>query len=435
MSPGMEYQDTLPVCGTTYRCVRPAEGGEASWRRRDVQDGEVLVTCRTDALYAMAKAANCPIALRDAPERCRVGDMLRKEGDDAHRRHFSMDGSTLPDVLEADYVCTGDALPDASVKQYLYRGEDSLREAIYDAAPPVPPKPPAPTPPAQDPPAQDPPAQDPPAPAPPAQDPPAPVSNCRMPTGRAFKACGADADCPIDSFETWWRVAHKKHDQPSAIRPVDFLQKFNPANYSDWPDSREDLVRTFGIPGDRAAPVKLGTLKTVLQQMHRDSAPFRHAVSSMLAVEHDYVEAAQAARAGQCRNGTCAAPLGAPLQARYFDGTQDAHVHRNVGDSSTVSIEIGGVVHTANSQRCSEREDDCAGAVRLDAATAIAGATPPRDAYRVDFSDGEALFVHNAVQVTGSDKDSLCAAKLCQRHADQCPASLCRLDGGSCVPK
>ena len=90
MSPGMEYQDTLPVCGTTYRCVRPAEGGEASWRRRDVQDGEVLVTCRTDALYAMAKAANCPIALRDAPERCRVGDMLRKEGDDARRMEHMM---------------------------------------------------------------------------------------------------------------------------------------------------------------------------------------------------------------------------------------------------------------------------------------------------------------------------------------------------------
>ena len=457
------------VGGKTYRC----QSGAFWTSVNGTAPGDA--GCRIDALAAAAAATGTAVPAK-APKECKFHrnsePCLRTEQGDLYC--FSSETSTqMPTaVLHADLRCAGETV-DATYEVVVdadgglandMAGPDGLAMTRFRKKPPgadAPPPPPSvSSAPAVEPPVQpQPPAwsttpvavsasDDIPAfprasaapPSPPATPPPpSPASSApstsstttpaAQPRGcewfgssRIHRACAADADCPLpDAFGVWYKRAHAlvKPGETTSVRR--FLEQVRDQHAPDlaW----------------KGAPQ--GTLtKRKLQIFYERNEAFRAAVDATLHHGTDWAEATHAARQGACVAGACAARV--DPTTRLFDGRASVTFLR--GADGALVYERDGAVHARlRTQACdaSDAPAACRSAPLLASTTLRAGKDAVRDAYRVRLGGVERL-VRNRLETGEGDADSAkadCAAQLCARNADACPAPYCSVDAaGGCVP-
>ena len=261
--------------------------------------------------------------------------------------------------------------------------------------------------------------------------------------GRTFKACDVDADCPLEKpFDVWFDATSEmvKHDARTTVHTflnavADRATKVD----FEWTASKPEVTST-----DK---VRRSTLRARLQQLHRTDEASRASVDKMF--QEEMKTSVANAKDGACAatTKTCRRSLTTPTTS-IFDGKQRVTFQRTASGKVTYTRDGEGIVRDILARSCDAEDapDACRDPSVEDVhsgnmAPSLSTSAPIRPSYRLHFtsSDGstERLIVGNTIDAYGTidatTRDT-CAAQLCARNADACPAPHCQMDGTSCVP-
>lgn len=445
-------RDAVRVCGRTFRCVAPPSG-DPYWSDAPLAGGEVASRgCKVDLLAATAfQDATCSvdaITAPDFPDECMRSRAVLSDptGEQIVRVHSARG---LPSRLDASWTC----LPRDAVTAETHRvartetlpghaGTDgvTLRHLEPRPAPPLPPDTPSPpSPPAEE---ASPPSPPPPPPSsPPAPDLPLPAASarpttsgwarCQVDGSRFSRACEVDADCGLTDAQhrdVLWSTARARGVVLGGGVSA-FLQSARESLAGDlaWDEARVRAIEA--ATGTSEVAVK-SALRTLLDSRDGDEA-LRRTLREAVRTDPDFAEARASAGRGACSAGRCAADAPRP-SSRLYDGSRD--VPLSLVDGKVLYAPSSAFApREARAERCTDsNRATCDLATPSETPSSLARGLAVAPAYRVRFPGADEYLVMNEIAARDAAE---CAAALCAHNSDACPAPLCQLDAGECVPR
>ena len=277
----------------------------------------------------------------------------------------------------------------------------------------------------------------------PKEEDPSSWHQCDWFQGRTSQACEVDADCSLDKpFDVWFDATSELVKSDARTTVHTFLNAVaDRATKVDfeWTASKPEVTST-----DK---VRRSTLRARLEKLHRTDETFRASVDKML--QEEMASTVTNAKTGAClaTTKTCKRSLTVPTTS-IFNGKQRVTFQRTATGKVTYTRDGEDITRDILSTSCDA--DDAPDACRDPSvedvdngnmAPVLGTSAPIRPSYRLHFTsaDGatERLIVGNSIDAYGTidatTRDT-CAAQLCARNADECPAPHCQLDGASCIP-
>ena len=224
------------------------------------------------------------------------------------------------------------------------------------------------------------------------------------------QACGANADCPDTRprFDAWFESASAVVPAGAKQSTAEFLEAA--ANHA----TSTDLT----FPADvGSTPKKRVHIRHELADLYNTSPEFSNSVDAMMRKEF--------AAPGVCSAGRCAKVETRPVSHLHAQGAYTTFL---MGDGGAVGVQRGNVLESVPAHACADV--DCSDAYDVNGSAIPPDVGANHKAFKVTI-EGNAYLVPNAVYA--ADKDS-CAAKLCARNADACPAPHCYISGSACLP-
>lgn len=199
-----------------------------------------------------------------------------------------------------------------------------------------------------------------------------------------------------------------------------------------WDEERVKALSS--ITGKGEASVK-SALRTLLDEKEGDPT-LRKTLLQAVNTDPDFAEAREAATRGACSAGRCKTESGGGKvrpSSRLFEGEESVSFSLVEGKVYYSSSSLSSA-REARSELCEEGNASlCDLSTPLSSTTLDPGSVPVSSSYRVRFPEGEFL-VMNEVAVRKGGKET-CPSALCSRNASSCPAPLCRIEEGECVPR
>ena len=406
-------REHVTVCGKTYTCL----GDDDVGYRWSTGGGTGVRGCRIDSLAAAAAAVGCVVP-STAPAACRRQEPCLHTATDDTLRCYSQNSTSLPNELGAGLACTP-TLPttDTHVKSHIEQ-LGGLESYVLTPRPTPPSESVSSEPTSSGSASSSEPTSSDPASSEPVSSEPAPEAWQRCDVyGRPQRACNVDADCPLSvpAFDVWFAEAHKSAKGTRSAHA--FLEAL------DHPDVTSTLP-----PSKRKAKTLQG-VRTELRNMYENDPAFRTSVDAML--RDEYADAVAKKRYACDAHNRCSKAPTPVVRTTIVDETPVAFMLRGV--NKVEYLDSDGVTREAHAVPCAEttkcrnqREYGFGDATRVQV-------DPTTDrGFVLRFRDGHDVYVANALHAKSEGE---CAVQLCARNADACPAPLCRLDEGECVPK
>ena len=249
---------------------------------------------------------------------------------------------------------------------------------------------------------------------------------CSLRGGRHYRACNADADCPLTDTQLneilLTRVRELNIDMSHGFSK--FMKSLKNTMDVDWTQSRAKALEGFST---NEAGVK-SSLKTMFQT----DPTFKASIRDLVGTDPDFSLLRDNTRNGSCSLGRCMVSTVAPT-SKIYDGTSE--VQLSVVDGQ-IKYTRNGIVRDAEAIKCiGQHKQACdliSDVVEGNDSLSLTG-KPVLPTYRVKFGTSEEYMVMNNVNVKNR---SDCDARLCEHNAEQCPARMCKLtDDNKCISK
>lgn len=445
----VSLKTSLTVGGNTYTCTGTEESGYRWVQDMDTTKG--VRGCKVDSLVAACSAIDSCRAPTFAPPQC-----LRPEPchytKDGEMQCFTKDSTNLPKQLDASLTCTDQAITPEFYEKTHEEYMGGLTVYHFKAKTPASTTEESTTTEPTTTESTTPPATDNYVPefnfAPGSGDTSAKAASdwkqCKWFTGvKTTRACETNSDCPLkDPFGTWFDTVVEKVNVPAKSTVRDFLNSVADDNNVvnlEWSANRPEVTS--------GGKIRKYMLRSRLQRLHTLDPKFRESVDKMLKQETYLKDAVALKNDGECSTVTkqCRNSSTGPTLAVY-DGKENIDFSRNA--NGDLSYQRKGVSYPIHAWSCDGEgaPSECLAVDALDITgdtpSLQPGTHPVKPTYRVNFTESDTgkvdkYIVSNSVEVKNSDNAAAkteCAATLCSRNANQCPAPHCKLEDSKCVP-